>query len=250
MHVKDIVAVALIITVFIACTKTEAFYKEDSISSIKINTTSAKKAFWVWLDDQLLKDSLTGTRELAVNVVAGKHRLRIQQTGSENYFIDTTLVFDWTEIKPSHIFSLIELNPSENPLLFAEFPTTIPAHENGFITFAIINMDTTYTFNKTVDMLLYDVSDPEKLLFELNNIPYGKISDYFKVAVADFNNGGLLVIKESATGNLLLDGRPNWNMGFFYPTTYNNNTFLLKYENGGSREYPYYFGIEIFSSKR
>lgn len=240
----------LLITFAFSCTKTDEFYKEDTVSSLRINTTAAKKAFSVWLDDKLVEDSVTSQRMFDAPLVAGEHRLRIEQAGTGNYFVDTTLSFAWTAERPARNFSLIELDPTTDPILFGGFPADLPAPEQDFITVGFLNIDKTLTENKTIDMLLYDPSEPSNLLLELKDISYGKISTYYKIPVNEFNNGGMLVIRESGTQNILFDGRPIWMILSFALYNYSGNTYLFKLTNDGGIEYPYYSALELFSVTR
>lgn|GEM_PF-3930095 len=243
-------ALILLITFAFSCTKTDEFYQENTVSSLRINTTAAEKAFSVWLDDQLLEDSVTNQHMLDAPLVAGEHRMRIAQAGTVNYFVDTTLSFAWTAERPARNFSLIELDPESDPMLFAGFPANIPAPEEGFITLAFLNTDTTLTENKAIDISLYDPSDPSRLLVEMNNIPYGRISDYYRVPVNEFYNGGMLVIRASGTQHVLFDGRPNWMILTFAFYNWSGNTYLFKFSNDAGTEFPYYAALELFSATR
>lgn len=235
---------------FSACTKEDEFLEKPTWSKLSISTTSTTKNFEVWLDNQLLLDSLKIKKGLLTKPIpSGEHRLRIRQFERNDYLVDTLINFAWST-KP-YGFSLIEFDPQSDPLLFSGFPDNIPAHEEGFETFAFLNVDATITKSKTIDILMYSTDDPNVLVQEFDHIPYNKISTYFKIPANPNNISGFLVIRDAESKNILFDGRESY-MIINLPSTYpgSSNTFLLKFTNGGDDQFPYYSTEPIFEATR
>ncbi|WP_126974018.1 hypothetical protein [Gynurincola endophyticus] len=252
---KQVFSLLLVVTVFFSCTKENNFLEKPTFTSLSINTTASVKKFDVWLDEELLKDSISSSVALSnVTIVAGEHRLRISQAGLKDFFIDTVLHFDWQAKSPAYTFSLIELDSESDPLFFTGFSNEIPAHENGYVTIGFLNIDPTpISFNKDIDLIIYDASgmDPDKIIAEFNDIPYNKISSYHKIPVDVFNNGGMMVIRDAESKEILFDGRELFGflfLGSYWPGA--PNTYLLKFYNVGDELYPYYLAETIFSALR
>ncbi len=251
-YAKRIIFSAVLVTVLhVSCTKEYGFYQEDTIVGLEIKSTSMRKAFEVWLDEGLVQDSVSLMKPFARGVVAQEYRLRIAQSKTNAFFVDTTINLRWSA--KNHAFSLIELDPVANPLFFAGFPDGIPAAADGFVTVGFLNLDITeVTKDNVVDLLIYDPGNPDKLLVAFDGIPYNRISPYFNVPVEVFNGGGFLVIEDTATQELIYDGRELWgfiNLGQYVPGT-TGNTMLLKLTNEGDTEYPFFMAETLFEGDR
>lgn len=245
-HFFTFITLLGLVLFFSACTKENEFLEKPTLSKLSINTTSTTKNFEVWLDDQLLKDSINLRKNLLEKPIpSGKHRLRIRQFERNDYFVDTLMNFAWST-KP-YQFSLIELAANTDPFLFTGFPSDLPIPDIGYSTIGLLNTDQTLSLNKTIDLIFYE-RRTDNILVELKNIPYGIIK-YFQVSDAT-RIRGVVVLKNSETGEILYNGRSGNTLITLYSVDARYNTYLLRLNNSQDASSPRYSVFPLISDKR
>lgn len=214
------------------------------MTRLRIISSSQDRYFSLWLDDEILNDSLLSIFTTPVKV--GKQRLRIAEAGKSEYFVDTLV--DIT--RPMTSFSLLEADPSLPPFLFTGFGEDVAPPAAGNYKFCFLNIDTLYTKNKLVNIKLIDW-DMVTVLDELKDIPFNRLSGYYEVSGNIMSNCIAEIVDAADPANVLLS-RESYSA--FSPILFNpgNNIFILKFYFAGdaSVNYNYYSFEEIFSEKR
>lgn len=238
--------ILLAVLLLTACTKEEHFFERPTLTGLVINTTSPSKTFEVWLDDELLQDSVNQKKFLDKHIKTGEHRLRIAHSTKKDYFVDTLMNFEWIAQK-QYQFSLIEIDVNTAPFLFTGFPSDLPIPQIGYSTIGVLNTDQTLSLNKTIDLIFYDRISGNTIV-ELKDIPYATIK-YFEVSDA-IRVRGYVVLKDTSTGEIIYDGRGGA-LVTLYSADPRYNTYLISLSNSQGTSNPQYnFGLPLISFKR
>lgn len=241
-------SLVVLFLIFGGCTKETEFLEKPTFVQIYLNSTS-NNFYEFWLDGIMLKDSVNQQKPFGKVIEVGEHKIGIKPSKEKDFIIDTILNLNWTP-KPKQ-FTLLDLGANQKPMFFTGFPSELPEAKEGFVTFAIINLDLTRTKGKTIDIQFFDITDPSKKLFEIKGIQHNAISEYYTVTVDEFNMAGLIVIRDSFSQEILINGITEYivgSLGYYYPGA--SNTYLISFSNLGNAEVPYYTFSNLFEGIR
>lgn len=233
---KNFIFLLLIMVVLSACEKRGDLPVLPSYATFKITSSSTDHYYEVSVGDSVLVDSLSGAVAVSQYVVTGKQRLKIRETGTEKYFIDSLIDVQ----RPGVEYALISLGADSNPLVLSaeSLETTSPAE--GYRKYSLLNIDTTAILKgRIVDVRFYDLS-PEDGSFvklgELKGITYMEPSAYVELKNPDAGSF-FLEVADNATGEIIIP-IDSYAGTMVYPPD-ENNAYLMKISNVGDDSWAY-----------